>query len=218
MIGKLTTGRSMPPTAPMSSPRPMPRPDGAGMGAPPAGGFGGLFGGGQMTPETAQAVREIIAAAMSSASQADPLVAGLAPIAGALIGRNVQSRADAGVAARNAEVSRAVLGPVADDPAMKAVLDALQSPDTPDYLRAAARLRLDAAMKAARPGSAARTAASRAGSRSTRNTGALPRPARRPESVAAASQPALPPLPPDPVMPLDPARMTDDELLRALGA
>lgn len=130
--------------APTTSLMPRPRPAvvpaaGAPVAAQPAA---GLFGG--MDPKSRyDMVQGLLQSAMSSASQSkSPLLAALAPIAGAMIGAKAQTKYDTSQTA-DAAATAATLG-VPD--AMRPVLDIINDPNTPDSLKSIAQAKLKAAM------------------------------------------------------------------------
>lgn len=132
MLGKGATGG-----APMTSPRPMPNPGMAAPQAQPAPG-GGMFPG--LTPQKRyDMAMELLQQGMASATgSGNPLLAFLSPFAGAVIGGNLQGKADAASAASAEEMNQTLLGTMAGDPRAQGYLDILNNPDAPDYARSMA--------------------------------------------------------------------------------
>lgn len=128
--------------APMTSPRPMPNPATSGMVMPQqasAGGGGGMFPG--LSPQKRyDMAMEMLRSGMAAASgTSNPLLAFLAPMAGAVIGGGIQSRADKAAAADSDAMNQTLLGSMASDPRAKGYLDILNNPDAPDYAKSIAK-------------------------------------------------------------------------------
>lgn len=136
MFGKPAPGGG----APMTSPRPMANPGMMPAATPPirpqAG--GGMFPG--LTPQKRyDMAMELLQQGMASATgSGNPLLAFLSPFAGAVIGGNLQGKADAASAASADEMNQTLLGTMAGDPRAQGYLDILNNPDAPDYARSMA--------------------------------------------------------------------------------
>lgn len=125
--------------APMTSPRPMPNPGMGAAPAQPAPGGGGMFPG--LSPQKRyDMAMELLQQGMSAASgSGNPLLSFLSPFAGAVIGGNLQGKADAASAASADEMNQTLLGTMAGDPRAQGYLDILNNPDAPDYARSMAK-------------------------------------------------------------------------------
>lgn len=114
-----------------------------------------------MTPERQKMIMALVQAGMSSAAgSGSPMAAFLAPLAGGLIGRGVMNKADQYAKTQGDESMRAVLGPLADDPAMQGYIEVANNPNASDLARSIAQEKIKAATK---PGLVARTGRSSSG-------------------------------------------------------
>lgn len=137
MFGKPAPGGG----APMTSPRPMANPGMATMGTPPIRpeSGGGMFPG--LSPQKRyDMAMELLQQGMASASgSGNPLLSFISPFAGAVIGGNLQGKADAAASAGADEMNQTLLGTMAGDPRARGYLDILNNPDAPDYARSMAK-------------------------------------------------------------------------------
>lgn len=134
MLGKGATGG-----APMTSPRPMANPGMTAPQAQPAPGGGGMFPG--LTPQKRyDMAMELLQQGMASATgSGNPLLSFLSPFAGAVIGGNLQGKADAAEAASLGGMNETLLGTMGSDPRAQGLVDILNNPDAPDYARSMAK-------------------------------------------------------------------------------
>lgn len=129
--------------APMAAPnvRPMPRPVAIGGTAP-------AMTQGQrpaMTPERLQMIQALLSGVVQSAADSgSPILAALAPIAGAFIGNSATKRFEDGKAAQSQASLQAVLGDRANDPQLQGILSVLNDEKAPGYLKEIARKQFDA--------------------------------------------------------------------------
>lgn len=200
---------------------------GASAGAAAGQGASGIFGapGSQQRYDmTMQMVQNAMAQAQGTNS---PLLAFLAPMAGAAIGARATKQYEDARAAEATSQTEALLGPVASSPKTRAALDVLNDPDAPDYLKSIAATMVKGAAPKASSGRGNRARRSTPAAAKTRIYGEYevdgllygrdaygkmvpykdangnPIPAKG--KKAAAPAPAAPPLPQDPVLPSDPA-------------
>ena len=75
----------------------------------------------------------------SATGSGNPLLAFLSPMAGAVIGGNLQGKADAAEASSLGDINQTLLGTMAGDPRAQGLLDILNNPDAPDYARSMAK-------------------------------------------------------------------------------
>ncbi|WP_333816892.1 hypothetical protein, partial [Tabrizicola sp.] len=100
-----------------------------------AGGFFGAPGSQQRYDMTMQMVQNAMAQSQGANS---PLLAFLAPMAGAAIGARATKQYEDARAAEATSQTEALLGPIASSPKTRAALDVLNDPDAPDYLKSIA--------------------------------------------------------------------------------
>lgn len=101
-----------------------------------------------MTDARYQMIMELVKAGMGSAADSgSPLAAFLAPLAGAMIGGKATTKLEQAKSNAGRDMAKGVFGDKADDPAMRGYLEVLNNPNAPDYLRSAAKQRLEQTMK-----------------------------------------------------------------------
>ncbi len=127
-----------------------------GMNTSGQGGFvanqggGGIFGG--LIPEKGSAahnqlIQSLVQSGLQSAGQGSPIVAGLAPILGAITSSKSDARFQEAEAGRNQELSQALLADLAGNPIAQSSLDVLNNPNAPDHLKSIATSRLSQILK-----------------------------------------------------------------------
>jgi len=93
-------------------------------------------------------VMKLIDASMQSAQESgSPILSALAPIVGAMAGNKSQSQFDEAEAARNQEMTQALLGNMMSNPKAIASMQVLNDPNAPAHLRSIATSQLAAIMK-----------------------------------------------------------------------
>lgn len=130
--------------------RPMPRPADLGQPAAAAGGGLGAFLGPKGSEARYDMAMQLLASAMSSAQGANsPLLSFIAPIATSVIGARATKVRDDARASEVSAMTESILGPNGLNAEAQNALEILNNPDAPDYLKAMAKSRFDAATKPA---------------------------------------------------------------------
>lgn len=107
---------------------------------------------GNLFPEKGSRARNdmimgLLQSGLQSARGADPVIAGLAPIMGALIGGRADADFQKAESARNQAITENLLGHMMGNPKAVAALEVLNNPDAPDHLRSIATSQLASVMK-----------------------------------------------------------------------
>ena len=141
----------------MSPPRPMPNPrlnpgTPAQPAAPkPAG--GGMFGNMPIQKRFDMAMKLLEGGTAMAAESGNPLAAFLAPLAGAAIGGGIENKRAKLQDEQDDELMASML-PGANQEELQSLSDIVSNPDAPDYLKAVAKAKLDAAIKPYLPAAA----------------------------------------------------------------
>lgn len=130
-----------------------------------------------MTPQRLEMIQALLSGAVQSAGQSgSPILAGLAPILGAVIGNSATKRYEEGEATRSQDMLRSVLGDRADDPQLQGILSVLNDDAAPGYLKEIARKQFEATVGSGGDSGGARR--SSGGSRRSSGGGGSARPTR----------------------------------------
>jgi hypothetical protein len=134
MFGQMK-GASAPAAAPAMLPGSMPgaAPGAMPMAAPQPATGGGLFGGMSQQARYDMAMQALQNGMQQASGTSNPLLAFLSPMAGAVIGGNIQGKMDQLAGQRQAEMNEKLLGPMAGDQRAMDLVSILSGEGVPKY-------------------------------------------------------------------------------------